>query len=79
MKLTYVFENGDGLEDDGNTIEDGSVVGADNESSTNDPATRFQYGKDGGPPGQSTGSTAGSVQLESPNTLTGLSVRQQNG
>ncbi|KAH0274658.1 hypothetical protein KCU91_g5100, partial [Aureobasidium melanogenum] len=73
LKLTYVFENGDGLEDDGNTIEDGSVVGADNESSTNDQATRLQYGKDGGPPGQSTGSTAGSVQLESLNTLTGLS------
>lgn len=79
LKLTFVFENGDGLEDDINTVRDELVVSPDNETSTNDQATRFQYDKDVGHSGRSTNSTAGSAQLGSPNISTGPSVRQQFG
>ncbi|KAG9661282.1 hypothetical protein KCU95_g3834, partial [Aureobasidium melanogenum] len=73
MKLTFVFENGDGLENDVHMIHDESVVGADDEICTNDQVLRLQYGKDDGQPGQPTDTMIDSVQLESLNTAaTGL-------
>ncbi|KAG9849866.1 hypothetical protein KCU68_g4779, partial [Aureobasidium melanogenum] len=73
MKLTFVFENGDGLENDVHMIHDESAVGADDEICTNDQVLRLQYGKDDGQPGQPTDTMIDSVQLESLNTAaTGL-------
>lgn len=48
MKLTFVFDNGDGLENDIDMIHDESAVGADDEICTNDQVLRLQYGKDDG-------------------------------
>lgn len=75
VKLTFVFENGDGLENDIDMIHDESAVGADDEICTNDQVLRLQYGKDDGQPGQSTDTMTESVQFESPHTATGLLVR----
>lgn len=75
VKLTFVFENGDGLENDINMIHDESAVGADDEICTNDQVLRLQYGKDDGQPGQSTDTMTESVQFEFPHTATGLLVR----
>ncbi|KAG9568666.1 hypothetical protein KCU79_g2191, partial [Aureobasidium melanogenum] len=72
MKLAFVFENGDGLENDVDIIHDESVVGADDGTCTNDQVLQLQCGKDDGQPGHSTDTMTESVQFESPHTATGL-------